>query len=55
MFSKHVGAKDSNEVERKAILEVLCIISCSFQHTLIVGSDSSNTFSWMKIEKGPWK
>ena len=42
MFSKHIGIKDSNEVE------VMTIYHTSFHHYLIVESDSANAISWVK-------
>ena len=45
MFSKHVGFKDSNEAEVLAILEFLCLYHSSYQHYLIVESDSANAIS----------
>lgn len=46
MFSKHVGIKESNEMEMMAILEALRIFSPSFQDKLVAKSDSINAISW---------
>lgn len=53
-FSKHMGIKDSNEVEILAILEALRIFSQSFPNSRTVESDSSNAISWMNLKRGPW-
>lgn len=50
MFSKHVGIMDS-----KSWLETLRNLSNSFQHHLIVESNSSNARSWVNSFRGPWK
>lgn len=42
MFSKHAGAKESNEAEVMLMLEALCIFPASFRGKLIVESDSAN-------------
>lgn len=44
IFYKHVGIKDSNEVEVLAIMEALHIYSNFFQDSLIVESDLANAF-----------
>lgn len=55
MFSKHLGAKDSNEGEILAILEALHVYGLLFQHNLIVESDSSKVIYWVKSFRGLWK
>lgn len=45
LFSKGVELRDSNEAEVLAILEVLRILSSSFQGSSIVESDSLNAIS----------
>ena len=55
MFSKHVGIKDSNEMEVLTILEAPCIYHSFYHHNLIMESDSINAISWVKSLRGPWK
>ena len=55
MFFKHVGIKDSDEVEVLAILEALRIYQTIYQQNVIVESDSANGISWVKSMEGPWK
>lgn len=47
MFSKGVGAKDSNKAEVLAILEALRIFARSFHESLIIERDSSNAVTWV--------
>lgn len=55
MFSKHVGIRDSNEVDVLAILEALCIYMNSYQCRLIVERDSSSAITWVNSFRGLWK
>lgn len=56
MFSKHVGIKESNEVEVMAVSEALHLIQGSFQGKLIVESDSSNVVMWvLHARTKPWR
>ena len=55
MFYKHVGIKDSNEVEVLAIMKAIRIYSNLFQDSLIGESYLANATSWVKSFKSPWK
>ena len=55
-FSSYIGVKDSNEAEILAIHEALKLYKVSFNHPLIVESDSLNAISWVtNLAKGPWR
>lgn len=55
VFSKHVGIRGSSEAEVLAILEALPIFNTSYQHHLIVETDSFNVISWVNSSSDPWK
>lgn len=53
---KHVGVKNSNEVEVMAILEALTNVSPYFQEKLIPESDTTDAVSWVPSSvNGPWQ
>lgn len=55
VFSKYVGIRGSSEAKVLAILEALRIFNTSYQHRLIVESDSFNVISWVNSSSDPWK